>query len=66
LRGISGGDDIYLQEELKKSVYNSLRRAIAKDNDVKALRKNGKDALLSLLWERTKQRPMAVSNILVI
>lgn len=66
LRGISGGDDIYLQEELKKSVYNSLRRAIAKDNDVKALRKNGKDALLSLLWERTKQRPMVIVNLIEI
>ncbi|MDO5117645.1 MAG: ribonuclease J [Eggerthellaceae bacterium] len=66
LRGISGGDDIYLQEELKKCVYNALKRAIAKDTDMKSLRKNGKDALLSLLWERTKQRPMVIVNLIEV
>ena len=35
-------------------------------NRIKELRKAARDALLSLLWERTKQRPMVVVNLLEV
>ena len=34
--------------------------------DLKEAKKAARDALLSLLWERTKQRPMVIANLLEI
>ena len=42
----------------------TLRRALDKGAKGKDLDKACRDALLSLLWERTKQRPMVVSSII--
>ena len=64
LRGISGGDDDYLTRDIQKTVYSSLRRAVEKGKLGKDLRKAAKDAVLSLLWERTKQKPMVITHIL--
>ena len=66
MRGITGGDDYYIAEEAMNTVTNALRRALAKDGGVKELRKVARDALLSLLWERIKQRPMVVVNLLEV
>lgn len=66
MRGITGGDDYYIAEEAVNTVTNALRRSLAKDGGVKELRKVARDALLSLLWERIKQRPMVVVNLLEV
>ena len=66
MRGITGGDDYYLAEEVVHTVTGALRRALAKDAGVKELRKIARDAVLSLLWERIKQRPMVVVNLLEV
>ena len=42
----------------------TLRRALDKGTKGKDLEKVCRDALLSLLWERTKQRPMVVCAII--
>ena len=66
MHGITGGDDYYLADEAASTVAGALRRCLGKDGGVKELRKAARDALLSLLWERTKQRPMVVVNILEV
>lgn len=66
MRGITGGDDEYLVREAQTTVKNALKRQFAKGGGERELKKAGRDALLSLLWERTKQRPMAVVNLLEV
>ena len=66
MHGITGGDDYYLAHEAENTVANALRKCLSKDGGVKELRKAARDALLSLLWERTKQRPMVVVNLLEV
>ena len=66
MHGITGGDDYYLAHEAESTVANALRKCLSKDGGVKELRKAARDALLSLLWERTKQRPMVVVNLLEV
>ncbi len=66
MHGITGGDDYYLADEAASTVAGALRKCLGKDGGVKELRKAARDGLLSLLWERTKQRPMVVVNILEV
>ena len=61
---MTGGDDVYLQEEAQKVVTAAIRNALSKGVNKKNLTKICKDSLLSILWERAKQRPMVVINIL--
>ena len=64
MHGITGGDDAYLVSECEKSVKSAMTKALAKGASGKELKKAARDALLSLLWERTKTRPMTVINLL--
>ena len=66
MRGITGGDDDFLHEEAVHVVENSLHRALSKGKELKDMRKAVRDSLLSLLWERTQQRPMVVVNLIEI
>ena len=66
MHGITGGDDGYLVQECEKCVKNALTWALSKGASGKELKKAARDALLSLLWERTKTRPMTVVNLLDI
>ena len=66
MHGITGGDDDYLVREARSTVKNALKRQLGKGGGQKELKKAARDALLSLLWERTKQRPMAIVNLLEV
>lgn len=67
MHGITGGDDDYLVREAQNTVKNALKRSLAKEgNGAKEYKKACRDALLSLLWERTKTRPMVVVNLLEV
>ena len=66
MRGITGGDDYYLAEEAQSALGGALKRQLSKGGGEKELRKVARDAVLSLLWERTKQRPMVIVNILEV
>lgn len=66
MHGITGGDDYYLAQETTTVVKNAIRRAMGKDASEKEVRKIARDSLLSLLWERTKQRPMVIVNLLEV
>lgn len=66
MHGITGGDDEYLQQDAAQTVRNALKRALSKETQTRELEKACKSALLSVLWERTKQRPMVIVNVLDI
>lgn len=66
LRGITGQDDEYLVYEAQEVVFGAFRRALQKGHETKDLRKIVKDALLSLLWERIKQRPMVIVTLIEV
>ena len=64
MHGITGGDDRDLRRDAEKVVGNALKRGLANGSTIQELRKSSRDAILSLLWERTKQRPMVIVNVL--
>ncbi len=66
MHGITGGDDYYLSDEARSVVLNAMRRSLGKNGGPKDVRKVARDSLLSLLWERTKQRPMVIVNIIEV
>lgn len=66
MRGITGGDDPYLVEEAVRCVTGSLKKQLEKGGKDAELKRAACDSLLSVLWERTKQRPMVVTSILDI
>ncbi len=66
MHGITGGDDPYVAFEVVDAVEAAMKRQLAKGATAVELRKIARDTLLNILWERTKQRPMAVATILEV
>lgn len=66
MHGIPGGDEPTFVETVTNSVTSAIKRALSKQEEFKVVRKSARSALLSILWERTNQRPLVVINILVI
>ena len=66
MHGITGGDDPYLAREAVQTVKGAVKRALGKGGGAKEVKKAARDAFLSLLWERTKQRPMVIVNLLEV
>ncbi len=67
MHGITGGDDSYLIRDATASVENAVKPVIGKGSaSMRDVRKTARDTLLSLLWARTKQRPMVVVNLLEV
>ena len=64
MHGIPGGDDSDLIEVATGAVRSAIKRALSKGEDNKGIKKAARSALLSILWERTNQRPMVVVNTL--
>lgn len=66
MHGIPGGDERKFVDAVRTSVSNALKRSLSKNDDLKAVKRSARSALLSILWERTNQRPLVVINILEI
>ena len=66
MHGITGGDDPYVAAEAQEAVEAAIKKHLSRGASAADLKKISRDTLLNLLWERTKQRPMAVSNIIVV
>ncbi|WP_165060205.1 MULTISPECIES: ribonuclease J [unclassified Adlercreutzia] len=67
MHGITGGDDSYLTDEVRDTVEGTIKRSLGKkDSCLKDVRKAARDCVMSLLWERTKQRPMVIVNLLEV
>ncbi len=63
MRGITGGDDKEIANAAKSAISSSIRRGLERGASIKEIEKIARDALLSILWERTRQRPVVVVNI---
>ena len=66
MHGITGGDVAQLRRDAADAVKTTLRRALEKGVHGKDLEKVCRDALLSLLWDRTKQRPMVIASVIEV
>ena len=64
MHGIAGGDDAALRGDVVSHVSNALRKALASGRKGNELEKICKTTILSILWERTNQRPMVIINVL--
>ncbi len=65
MHGITGGDDAYLVKEIADMVTSSLKRSLGKNGaSIRDVRRSVRDTISSVLWEKTKQRPMIVVNLL--
>lgn len=66
MHGIPGEEDERLVESVRSSVTSALNRSLGKGESGKEVRKAARSALLSILWERTNQRPLVVINVLEV
>jgi ribonuclease J len=66
IRGMTGGDDAYVLNEAEQVAENAIKKQLAKGTSERELVKIVRDALLSLLWERTNQRPMVIVSLIEI
>lgn len=66
MHGITGGDDPYIALEATEVVEAAMKKHLGRGATAVELKKIARDTLLNLLWERTKQRPMAVAAVLEV
>ena len=66
MHGIPGGDEPQFVETVSNSVSSALKRSLSKGEDKRSVKRAARSALLSILWERTNQRPLVVINILEV
>jgi ribonuclease J len=67
MRGITGGDTEYLSREAARVVTNAVQSIMrSKDLSMRLIRKAARDAVINMLWDAVKQRPMVVVNILEV
>lgn len=64
MHGIPGGDDPELVKAVSNAVASAIKRSLSKQESWNETRKVARSALLSVLWERTNQRPLVIVNIL--
>ena len=62
MHGTTGGDVAQLRREGDRTAINALRRSVERGVKDKDLEKACRDSLHSLLWDRTKQRPMVIDD----
>jgi ribonuclease J len=63
---MSGGDDEYLLEDAASAVRHGLEKALSKGGKKRDLEKACRQSLQSVLWDRIKQRPLVIVNLLDI
>ena len=67
MHGITGGDDDRLLKEIRSMIKDTIQKELRKDDvAVKDIRRAARNRISNILWERTKQRPMIVVNILEV
>ena len=66
MHGIPGGDEPQFVEAVTNAVSSALKRSLSKNEESRAVKRAARSALLSILWERTNQRPLVVINVLEV
>jgi ribonuclease J len=64
MRGITGGDDGYLNGDVEEAVRKALSKSLSQNAKRNEMEKACRQALQSVLWECIKQRPMVLVNLL--
>ena len=62
MHGITSDDE--LMREARSRVRRKLQDALSDDASTKEMKKSCRNALLKVLWEDIKQRPMVIVNVL--
>lgn len=67
MHGITGGDDQFLTDDVTSAVNNTITNALRKqDISIREVRRDVRNTVSSVLWERTKQKPMIIVNLLEV
>lgn len=67
MHGITGGDDNSLCKDASMTCQNAVEKLLRdKDVPVRNIKLTARDAVSQFLWERTKQKPMVVVNVLLV
>lgn len=67
MHGITGGDDQFLTDDVTSAVNNTITNALRKqDISMREVRRDVRNTVSSVLWERTKQKPMIIVNLLEV
>lgn len=67
MHGITGGDDKTLCKDASLVAKSALESALrSKDATTWSMKRSCKDALNDFMWEKTKQKPMVVINMLFV
>ncbi len=66
MHGITGGDDAFLTKQAIKSVTDSIRRELGNGRTGRELERAVKNTVYGVLWERIRQRPMVIVNIISV
>lgn len=66
MHGITSGDDEVMVAVAADEVRKALEKNLPKDKTIKELKKVARNALLNVLWQEIKQRPMVIVNILEV
>ena len=67
MHGITGGDDRGLCKEAAMKCANSVEKLLShKDVQPKSVKYTARDCVSQFLWEKTKQKPMIIVNVLKV
>lgn len=67
MHGITGGDDKYLANEIASAVKNAAEQALRKKQPtIREIRRDVRNTVSNILWDKTKQRPMIIVNLLEV
>lgn len=66
MRGVSGGDDADLINDLRNIVASTMNKELKRSGDIPHLKKVCKDTMIRHLKDKIKQRPMTSINLIEI
>ncbi len=67
MHGITGGDDAYLSREAANAVTSSIESSLRKPSPtIREIRRDARNKVSSILWDKTKQKPMIIVNLLEV
>lgn len=67
MHGITGGDDAFLAREATSAVTDAIQNALRHENPtIREIRRDARNKLSSVLWDKAKQKPMIIVNLLEV
>ncbi len=67
MHGITGGDDAYLTKEAISAVKTAIEQTLRKrESGIREVRRDARNRMSSLIWDKTNQKPMIIVNVLEV